>query len=80
MFSTSSGPWFYPDRVSAGPGRDDAAGIERLGRGHAVMASFRRGDGEVFNGGTTGLAHGLAAGDPFVDRITRSVLDRFLAR
>ncbi|HEY1751997.1 MAG TPA: N,N-dimethylformamidase beta subunit family domain-containing protein [Caulobacteraceae bacterium] len=45
--------------------------------GHAVMASFRRGAGEVFNGGTTEWAHGLKAGDPFVERITRSVLQRF---
>jgi len=49
----------------------------RVLRGHAVMASFRRGDGEVFNGGTTEWAHGLAAGDPFVTRITMNVLRRF---
>ncbi len=59
--------------------RSDDAGIARLSRGHAVMASFRKGDGEVFNAGTTEWAHGLAAGDPFVDRITRNVLDRFMA-
>ena len=51
----------------------------RMLRGHAVMASFRRGRGEVFNAGTTEWAHGLAAGDPFVERITRTVLDRFTA-
>jgi len=33
----------------------------------------------VFNGGTTEWAHGLAAKDPFVTRITRNVLTRFLA-
>lgn len=64
--------------------RDYAAGdgpavTPRLLRGHAVMASFRRGAGEVFNAGTTEWAHGLAAGNPFVERITRNVLDRFLA-
>lgn len=46
-------------------------------RGHAVMASHKRGAGEVFNGGTTEWAHALAAGDPFVDRITLNVLRRF---
>ncbi len=46
-------------------------------RGHAVMASFERGAGEVFNAGTTEWAHGLAANDPFVTRITRNVLRRF---
>ena len=64
--------------------RDYAAGdgpavTPRLLRGHAVMASFRRGAGEVFNAGTTEWAHGLAAGHRFVERITRNVLDRFLA-
>jgi hypothetical protein len=41
------------------------------------MAAFARGNGEVFNAGTTEWAHGLAAGDPFVTRITRNVLERF---
>ena len=50
---------------------------DRLLRGHAVMASFTRGQGEVFNGGTTEWAHGLAAGDPYVATITRNVLKRF---
>jgi hypothetical protein len=55
----------------------DGDAERRLLRGHAVMASFRRGLGEVFNGGTTEWAHGLAAGDPFVERITENVLRRF---
>jgi hypothetical protein len=59
-------------------GDDSAETQARVLRGHAVMASFRRGRGEVFNTGTTEWAHGLAAGDPFVERITRNVLDRFL--
>ena len=49
----------------------------RLLRGHAAMASFRRGCGEVFNAGTTEWAHGLKAKNPFVERITRNVLQRF---
>ena len=60
-------------------GDDDAATQARVTRGHAVMASFKRGKGEVFNGGTTEWAHGLAAGDPFVTQITRNVVKRFLA-
>jgi hypothetical protein len=52
----------------------------RVLRGHAVMASFRRGEGEVFNAGTTEWAHGLGADDPFVTRITRTVLRRFAER
>lgn len=58
-------------------GADDAATQARTLRGHAVMASFQRGEGEVFNAGSTEWAHGLAAGDPFVERITRNVLKRF---
>jgi hypothetical protein len=49
----------------------------RVLRGHAAMASFKRGKGEVFNGGTTEWAHALAAQDPYVERITRNVLRRF---
>lgn len=49
----------------------------RLLRGHAVMASFTRGQGEVFNGGTTEWAHGLKAGDPYLRAITLNVLKRF---
>jgi hypothetical protein len=60
-------------------GADTPALRRRMMRGHAVMASFARGAGEVFNAGTTEWAYGLAARNPFVERITRNVLDRFLA-
>lgn len=58
-------------------GQSGAAAEDRILRGHAVMAAFTRGKGEVFNGGTTEWAHALKAGDPFVERITRNVLRRF---
>jgi hypothetical protein len=58
-------------------GDDSPAARARLLRGHAVMAAFRRGAGEVFNGGTTEWAHALKARDPFITRITRNVLTRF---
>ena len=60
-------------------GDDSPRAQARVLRGHAVMASFRRGRGEVFNVGTTEWAHGLGARDPFVQRITRNVLARFQA-
>ncbi len=60
-------------------GNDKSETQARVLRGHAVMASFTRGKGEVFNCGTTEWAHGLAAGDPFVAQITRNVLKRFMA-
>ena len=58
-------------------GEEGAEAEDRILRGHAVMASFERGKGEVFNGGTTEWAHGLAADDPFIAHITRNVLRRF---
>ncbi|MBI1197984.1 MAG: DUF4350 domain-containing protein [Phenylobacterium sp.] len=74
-------PLIPPERldVIAGDvfGQQGPEAEDRVLRGHAVMASFRRGAGEVFNGGTTEWAHALAAGDPFVERITRNVLRRF---
>lgn len=64
-------------RVAYGDDRPEI--VARVSRGHAVMASFTRGKGEVFNAGTTEWAHGLGQHDPFVMRITRNVLKRFLA-
>jgi len=58
-------------------GSNDPKSLQRLMRGHAVMASFTRGKGEVFNAGTTEWVHGLAAEDPFVEKITTNVLQRF---
>jgi len=58
-------------------GDPSPAGQQRVLRGHAIMASFKRGKGEVFNGGTTEWAYGLAAADPFITRITLNVLRRF---
>jgi hypothetical protein len=58
-------------------GEEGERAEDRILRGHAVMASFARGKGEVFNGGTTEWVHGLAADDPFIVQITRNVLQRF---
>ena len=58
-------------------GSDDPETIDRLMRGHSVLASFKRGEGEVFNSGTTEWVHGLGAKDPFVEQITHNVLERF---
>ncbi len=61
-------------------GRATPENIARLDGNRAVMASFRRGRGEVFNVGTTDWAYGLAApeaADTAVDQITENVLRRF---
>lgn len=52
---------------------------ESDGRGAGMIACFTRGAGTVFNGGSTEWPHALETGDPFVSRVVRNVLDRFLA-
>lgn len=58
-------------------GDDTPESQAKILKGHAILTSFKRGEGEVFNAGTTEWAHGLAAGDPYIARITRNVLTRF---
>lgn len=53
-----------------------AENTAKLGDGHAVMATFTRGDGEVFNAGTADWCYGLDA-DPGTQRVTANVLRRF---
>ncbi len=50
---------------------------ELEGRGAGMIATFSRGKGEVFNGGSTEWPRGLELRDPFVVRIVANVLDRF---
>ncbi len=58
-------------------GEDSPTARAKLMRGHAVMASFKCGKGEVFNAGTTEWVHSLAAHDPFIEKITTNVMTRF---
>ena len=50
--------------------------VARLARGHAVMATFTRGAGEVFNAGSADWCYGLD-NDPLVQQVTANVLRRF---
>lgn len=50
---------------------------ESGGRGAGMIATFTRGKGEVFNGGSTEWPRALELNDPFVARMARNVLDRF---
>jgi hypothetical protein len=57
---------------------DDAEWYERWEKGrtgNACLGVYTRG-GTVVTSGTTDWAHGLAGGDPVVERITRNVLER----
>ena len=53
--------------------------IDRVKRGSGMMVTMPKGQGEVFHAGTTNWVAGLIDHDPFVERITRNVLDRYLA-
>lgn len=53
--------------------------LDALGSGHAVVGLFTKGDGMVFNAGTTDWAYGLD-GDGPVGQVTANVIDRFLGR
>ncbi len=61
-------------------GADTLANRNKARRGFGVVASFRKGKGEVFSVGGTEWAWGLDAADPIVELITRNVLDRFSPR
>jgi len=51
--------------------------IEKMRRGSGMIVNFRKGKGEVFTAGTCEWVSGLIDRDPFVEQITRNVLDRF---
>jgi hypothetical protein len=53
--------------------------VDRVKRGSGMMVTMSKGQGEVFHAGTTNWIAGLIDHDPFVERITRNVLDRYLA-
>jgi len=58
-------------------GTRDAAAVERIDHGHAVLGTYTSaGGGTVITSGSTEWAHGLAGRDPQVERITANVLDR----
>jgi hypothetical protein len=56
-------------------GAADAPGAQRMAHGHAVLGTFTRG-GTVVTSGCTEWPAALAAGDPDVEQITRTILDR----
>ena len=51
--------------------------LRELEYGSGMVASFTRGQGEVFNAGSAEWVNGLAEREWFTERITRTVLDRF---
>jgi hypothetical protein len=55
---------------------DDVPDRFASGYGAGMIATFRRGAGEVFNAGTTEWVSGLVHADPFTEQITHNVLRR----
>lgn len=60
-------------------GDDDVDGLDSVKRGCGMIVNFRRGRGEVFHAGSCEWVAGLLRRDPMVERVTRNVLDRYLA-
>ena len=54
--------------------------IQQMKRGAGMIASYRRGQGEVFNAGSCEWLAGLIARDRQVERVTKNVLDRYTGR
>jgi hypothetical protein len=75
-----NGPMAEADatRIALGNGLPDYI-QESEGRGAGMIASFTRGQGAVFNGGSTEWPRALEVRDPFVERIVHNVLRRFSA-
>jgi hypothetical protein len=68
--------WIAEILLGADASSDDVAA---LGRGRAIVGTFRRGAGEVFTAGTADWAYGLDT-DATVQAVTVNVLTRYLAR
>jgi hypothetical protein len=45
--------------------------------GASMMVNVPKGNGDIFNGGTTEWVNALKQRDPYVEKITRNVLDRY---
>jgi len=58
--------------------RDDAA-LAKVKHGAGMIVNFPKGKGEVFHVGSTEWVAGLKRQDAMVERVTRNVLDRYLA-
>jgi hypothetical protein len=44
-----------------------------------MIATFQRGNGTVFNGGSTEWPYALSVRDPYVEQVVHNVLRRFTA-
>lgn len=77
LWADTAGPGDLEDLATRLFGSDAPEHTRRIAHNRCVMASFTRGQGEVFNAGSADWASGLGC-DPLIDRVTANVLDRFL--
>ena len=54
--------------------------LEKVKRGCGMIVNFPKGKGEVFHVGSTEWIAGLIKEDAMVERVTRTILDRYLAK
>ena len=53
--------------------------IDKYTRGCAAITNMKKGKGEVFCAGTLQWVHGLQQREPFIEAITRTVINRYIA-
>lgn len=53
--------------------------MDKLRRSSGMIVTFPKGKGEVFHAGTCEWVAGLIDRDPYVERVTRNVIERYLA-
>ncbi len=58
-------------------GENTAETQAKVRYGSCMIVNVPKGDGEIFNAGTTEWVNGLKQRDPYVEKITRNVLDRY---
>jgi hypothetical protein len=59
-------------------GEDNEDNRNRFRYGHSMMVAFEKGKGKVFNSGNVEWAFGLQGDDPFVEIITKNVIEEFV--
>ena len=59
-------------------GSGDAGAVQRVKRGCGMIVVFPRGRGEIFHAGSCEWVAGLLRRDPFVMKVTHSVLQRYI--
>lgn len=61
-------------------GSDSPENVAKVRHGAGMIATFRKGKGEVFNAASSDWVQGLRGHDPAVEIVTRNALDRALSR